>query len=252
MNARKRAMTPEHARKVKRKGHEVEKIFADLINGKTIPGQHKTDVIDRNNNRHSIKSGEYWQMFLYSIERIKTGSDFNKIPEIKQLLLDALLVFPEFIEDYQDNKSKFKIDLQKPMRELRSKLSNEDVVVEFYNEGIFKDGVDYLTIYEDELNVFNVFAKEEVANILTSKVSVENSKAKTSDQFDDQKVIFRYNGKNLGELEIRTDSMVHFREIKFRLHGYKILALLVEHITRKESLKDNLKVYGRACEDNII
>ena len=63
---KRRAMTTEAARRVKLSGHEAEKEFADLIGGQIYPGTRKKDVIDAQNNIHSVKSGDKkWQVLLY-------------------------------------------------------------------------------------------------------------------------------------------------------------------------------------------
>ena len=73
----KRAMSSEQASKVKLKGHAREREFAKLIG---LDDEYKNDkkakkdVIDFNGDGHSVKSGAWWQIFLYSANRIK--SDF--------------------------------------------------------------------------------------------------------------------------------------------------------------------------------
>ena len=69
---------------------------------------------------------------------------------------------------------------------------------------------------------------------MAKNFKVENSKARTSDQYDDQKVLFKYAGKNVGELEMRNDSKQHYGEVRFNMNRGQCLELLDENITEQE------------------
>lgn len=47
---------------------------------------------------------------------------------------------------------------------------------------------------------------------------------------DNQKVIFKYNKRTIGEIEMRNDSEIHYRQINFWMLKEGTLNLLKEHI----------------------
>jgi hypothetical protein len=133
------------------------------------------------------------------------------------------------------------------MRELCEKLKEKRILKGFIDKSIFNSGeVDYLVIKSD--NNFHIFLNEEVVNLLSEKFSVENSKAKNRYQMDDQKVIFKYEGKTYGEIEMRNDSYIHYREIKFWLDKNKTFNLLKENIKDKFRLNERIYLYGKAIK----
>ncbi len=56
---------------------------------------------------------------------------------------------------------------------------------------------------------------KDVVKVLSEKISVENSKARQKGQIDDQKVVFKVDKRTIGEIEMRNDSDVHYREVNF-------------------------------------
>jgi len=62
---------------------------------------------------------------------------------------------------------------------------------------------------------------KDVVKVLSEKISVENSKARQKGQIDDQKVVFKVDKRTIGEIEMRNDSDVHYREVKFWLNKDK-------------------------------
>ncbi|MEO0190113.1 MAG: hypothetical protein ABIL18_03945, partial [candidate division WOR-3 bacterium] len=83
-------------------------------------------------------------------------------------------------------------------------------------------------------------------DILTNNYEVENSKARGKNQIDDQKVIFKVGGKTHGEIEMRNDSDVHYREIKFWMDKKLTFRLLTSQINKAKSLSDRIILYGKA------
>ena len=70
---RKRALSSEDARRIRQRGHDDAKQFAQSI-GLSSDYQNdiraKKDVIDPSGDAHSVKSGEKkWQIFLYGLGR---------------------------------------------------------------------------------------------------------------------------------------------------------------------------------------
>lgn len=254
----KRAMSHEKASAVKINGHAKEKEFAILI-GLNEEYQNdkkaKKDVIDFNGDAHSIKSGKWWQIFLYSASRLDTDYGFLAMNGMGQLLKDCLDIFPNDRNDYETNKSHFKELLKKPMTELSDKLQSINRRKTFLAKAFFNGGeVQFLSVFEND-KVF-VFYYEDVVDILADNLSVQNSKAQNKNQMDAQKVLFKNSkGINVGEIEVRNESEKHYKQIKFRVNKDKILNILLEKITEFDMPKqingiDNKRIirYGRAIK----
>jgi len=250
---KRRAMTTEAAQRVKLAGHEAEKEFARLIGGQVYLGSGKKDVIDAQNNIHSVKSGEKkWQIFLYSRKRFEESIGFLGA----KFFINCIDAFPEKRRNYLRDKNKFKLKLQEPMRNLRDFLSgasdscflhNNKII--FLQEAIFHSSeVDYFTIKEDL--AFHVFDAGEVIKTIDESISLENSKTSQDDQMDDQKVILKLldSGITIGEIEMRNDSKVHYRQIKFWMDKVKTLLLLKSKIAFKKRNSEEIFSYGKATK----
>lgn len=242
-----RGMTSERASFVKKRGHEIEQEFADLIGGKvyTKKGTRKKDVHDKSGDSHSVKSGEKkWQIFLYGRDRVAEDVDFPSGDGIVRCI-DA---FPASRAEYVADKDNFKRALQTEMIALRGALRAEGAVKAFLKKAFFNNGeVDYLTIRTAK--EFLIFDSAEVIDVLSENLSAENSKAKRAGQFDDQKVVFKLpDGTTVGEIEMRNDSDVHYREVKFWMAIGKTTALLLEKLGPSLELKPGLRALGRASK----
>lgn len=81
------------------------------------------------------------------------------------------------------------------------------------------------------------------------RFEVVNSKALRESELDDQKVIIRYNGQDIGELEMRNDSPAHYQQVRFNMNIQPATALLLEHIPQMHMLEgsDNIAVHGKAA-----
>ena len=231
----KRAMSHEKASAVKLSGHAKEKEFAKLIglndeykNDKKA----KKDVIDFNGDAHSVKSGaKKWQVFLYGANRLANDYGFLAMNGMGQLLKNCLDVFPANRNEYEKNKAYYKELLQKPMIELKEKLQSENRRKAFLSKAFFNGGeVQYLTIFSTFDYVVRVFFYEDVVDILAANTAVENSQARRKDQSDNQKVVFKCDNATLGEIELRNDSDVHYKEIKFWVSAPKMIELLTKSV----------------------
>jgi hypothetical protein len=87
-----------------------------------------------------------------------------------------------------------------------------------------------------------------VIEVLSNNFQVENSKAKTKNQMDDQKVIFKVRGKTYGEIEMRNDSEIHYREVKFWLDKNATFKLLVSSIKPSKNFNERIILYGTAIK----
>jgi len=244
------AMTTEAARRVKLAGHEAEKELANVIKGYVYPGSRKKDVIDSQGNIHSLKSGDKkWQVFLYCKNRFEESVGFLGA----RLFIDCIESFPEKRVDYLKDKVKYKLNLQSKMRSIKDFLEKTEPIflhknkIIFLQEAIFHSSeVDYLTIKEGSL--FHVFDSKEVIKSIDESTILANSKAFQIGQMDDQKVIFKLTGKDftIGEIEMRNDSDVHYRKIKFWMDREKTLSLLKEKIKPAKKKSEQIIAYGKA------
>ena len=256
----KRAMSREVASYKKRNGHVNERLFARLIEGMVVGARtDKTDVIDQQSNTYSVKSGEWWQIFLYGRDRFLTDTEFHDIGNIANLFMDCIDAFPENRNIYVDDKTYFKERLQHPMRQLKNEICKPTIFAQLLLKGIFnRDEVDYLSILPIELTDrsipldqkhFHVFSASEVTYLLSTKLQIQNSKARNYKQMDDQKVIFRYRDKNVGEIEIRTDSDIHYRQAKWRFNAPSILELLRSNLEVTVVKDWQISVYGSVIQN---
>ena len=108
--------------------------------------------------------------------------------------------------------------------------------------------VNYLTIQPKGDNQFYVFTNTDVVDCLSKNIDIANSKARRAGQYDDQKVLFKIDGKNAGEIEIRTDSETHYREAKCRLNACKIFNLLKENVGNCIKIKERVIACGSATK----
>lgn len=244
---KKRAFTPEKARQVRQQGHDDTLLFARLIGVSESYKNDlkaKKDVIDLSGEPHSVKSGEKkWQIFLYGLNRFK--EDFRAMNGIGEILINCIKIFPETFNDYQNNKNEVKEKLRLHMIELKNKLQDEHRFKVFINKSMFNSGeVNYLTVFDN--SKFHVFWGKEIVKIMADNLIVSNSKARQEGQFSEQKVIFKYEGTTLGEIEIRRDSATHYKEILFSILKPKMMKLLYSKIILKRNYNDKIIVYGEA------
>lgn len=255
---KKRAMSSEQASQVKRAGHRNENDFAALIGGRIHGGSHtdKRDVMDAQDRSHSVKSGTWWQVFLYSRKRLETNTMFQGL-KLADIMIGCLDCYPERREDYLSDKITVKKKLQSYMRDLLEELDKPRTFQAFLEKALFEGGnADYLSIFLGpakeaiQNKTFHVFHKNDVALALSSNVTLRNSKAQNPTQMDDQKVVFRSNfhRRIIGEIEDRHDSNLHYREMKCRLNAQDVFDILTSEITGKDRKNDHVIAYGKAAK----
>jgi len=248
---KKKAMTSEKASFVKLQGHRDAKYFAKLIgleNDYLNDPKAKKDVIDRSGDSYSVKSGEKkWQIFLYGKTRFEQDYSFKAMDGIGRLFLECIECFPESFNEYQISKKLFKEKLQTPMIELCVKLKNKNILSSFFDKAIFNSGeVNYLAIKDK--GKYHVFWSRDVVEIFVNNITVENSKARYEGQMANQKVVFKIKGKTCGEIEMRNDSEIHYREIKFWLGKKNVVQLLSEKSTSIKKYGEEILIYGEAIK----
>jgi hypothetical protein len=292
---RRRAASTEISREKKLSGHKEEQNFASLIDGEVLHGTQKGDVKDKNGNLHSVKSGKKWQVFLYSYNRILSSAHLKLLqPCLDAFSDDAKKYFEDrekcigFKENYiaQNGREKAKLlsnewladhlepnlyikskaQLQKATLDVCDALKDKVILRSFLDEALFnKEQVSYLAIkdttYKND-GVFKVFAKDDVLDILSSRLLADISEAgKVPEDYNvaGQKTLLRYaksNGtlKNIVEIEIRNDSDTHYRQVRFNLYSKDALYLLLEgpQALPVKDLCSNVKVYGLAINSLSI
>lgn len=239
-------MTSDNARRVRSEGHKAEAEFAELIGGTVYSSGRKKDVIDKKGDIHSVKSGQKkWQIFLYGAKRFKADLHFYGA----EFFLRCIESFPESRADYLANKITYKTFLQKAMKELKDFLSQTNGKKLFLQKAFLNNSeVDYLTIKDGE--IFRVFDGLEAVEIIDASTAVFNSKALQTGQYDGQKVTFKLMSDDftIGEIEMRNDSDIHYREVKFWMDKVKTLDLLKTKI-KKEKLKYHKVIaHGKAVD----
>ncbi len=248
---KKRGLSSENARIIRQRGHNDALEFAMAI-GLTRDYKNdlkaKKDVIDRSGDGHSVKSGKKkWQIFLYGLVRFEENVGFASMNGIGDLLIECIKAFPSTFEKYQQGKDTAKQRLRIPMVKLAEKLQKRILLKAFLDKSIFNSGeVDYLTVKYDEL--FHVFYCKDVLNVMCDNLEVCNSRVISSGNVPEQKVLLRYKGKNLGEIEMRNDSPVHYRQVRFNMIIPRVMSLLFEKIQSRKAYSQRVLVYGNASK----
>ena len=248
---RKRGLSSEDARNIRQRGYDDALEFAlaiGLSSDYKNDTRAKKDVIDPSGDAHSVKSGEKkWQIFLYGLERFWSDDAFGAMNGIGDILADCINAFPAAFVTYQRNKSAAKERLRKPMRTLAGLLQDKRRLRAFLNKSMFNGGeVNYLSVKHK--GMFHVFLNQDVVRVLSDNLEVCNSRARSVGQMPEQKVLFRYSGINLGELEMRNDSELHYREVRFNMIKPKVMELLFSKITSSQKYSDSVIVYGSAVK----
>ncbi len=249
--AKRRGFSSVDARNTRRKGHDDALAFANVIGmPRDYLNDHvaKKDVIDLSGDAHSVKSGEKkWQVFLYGLNRFESDHGFVALNGIGALLADCVRSFPESFDAYQMDRSSAKRRCMVPMRALCEKLQDRGRLKAFISKSMFNGGeVAYLTVRHE--GCFHVFWNGDVIDCFGDGFSVCNSKARCVGQFDDQKVVFRYGGLNLAELEMRNDSRTHYREVRFTMYKRRVMAMLFATILARRGYSEEVTLYGAAIK----
>jgi len=244
----RRALSSEDARMVRQKGYDDALEFALAIglnrDYQNNP-QAKKDVIDPSGDAHSVKGGQKkWQIFLYGRGRFESDDAFRTMNGIGDILIECILSFPPTYAQYQNQKHESKERLRIPMVKLKDKLQNKARLRAFMNKSLFNGGeVGYLTVKDDGL--FHVFTNKDIIDVLGDNIEVCNSRAISSGQVPEQKVLFRYDRNNIGELEMRNDSATHYQEIRFNMIKPKMMELLFDKIERIGTYNESVLLYGK-------
>jgi len=157
---------------------------------------------------------------------------------------------------YIDSKTKLGMTTDHICETLKSK----DFLYNFLGESIFNNqDVKYLAIKDTHYNddgVFKVFDRHDVLKTFTGNLNPSISKAgHVPEDFNvaGQKTLLTYkknNGrqKNIVEIEIRNDSELHYRQVRFNMYSKDALFLLSNRlkILKKKSVADNVIAFNQA------
>lgn len=247
----KRWLSSDDARKVRQQWHDDALEFALSIwldQDYRNDAKAKKDVIDPSWDAHSVKSWEKkWQIFLYWVWRFEADEAFAAMNWIWQILIQCINSFPVKFSDYEENKKECKENLRQHMRLLKEKLSEPFRLKAFLWKSMFNWWeVDYLTVKHKW--IFHVFYYKDVITVLSENFDVQNSQARSAWQFPEQKVILRYGWVNVWEIEMRNDSEVHYREIRFNMMKVRFMNLMWEKIPNKIQYRENVFVYWEAIK----
>ena len=162
------------------------------------------------------------------------------------MLIHCIDAFPPRYEDYADNKDAAKERLKVPMRELKDRFQRKALLRAFLRKSIFNGGeVDYLTVKDGDH--FHVFWCDDVIHAMADSFTVKNSAARTGEQFDDQKVLFCHQERNVGELEMRNDSAQHYGEVRFNINKPPCMELLLGAGLPTADFSPEVRLHGKAC-----
>ncbi|MBI4186666.1 MAG: hypothetical protein HY530_04055 [Chloroflexi bacterium] len=179
--------------------------------------------------------------------RFWSDDAFGAMNGIGDLLTECINAFPSDFRAYQRNKPAAKERLRRPMSKLAELFQDKRRLRAFLNKSIFNGGeVNYLTVKHE--GIFHVFLNQDVVQVFSDNLEVCNSRALTAGQTPEQKVLFRYNGLNMGELEMRNDSEIHYREVRFNMIKPKVMNLLFTKIPLVKEFSDKVWVYGNASK----
>lgn len=248
---KKRGLSSSGARWVRQSGHNDALEFAISIG---LPRDYKNDpkakkdVIDPSGDAHSVKSGQKkWQIFLYGLGRFESDDAFRVMNGIGALLIECIKSFPDSFDEYQADKMAAKERLRVHMRALLEKLSEKPRLRAFFNKSLFNGGeVNYLTVKDN--GTFHVFLNTDVLDVFSENLTVANSRAISAGHVAEQKVIFLYEGKNFAELEMRNDSKIHYREIRFNMLKPRAMALLLDKLPVTARYNEKVVVHGNASK----
>ncbi len=237
----------DEARAVRARGHENALAFANAIG---MPNDYqndrtaKKDVIDPSGDAHSVKSGtKKWQIFLYGRNRFESDDGFQALNGVGELLIHCLDTMPDTYEAYQQDKDAARRKLQTPMRELKDRFQRKALLRAFLMKSIFNGGeVNYLTALHD--GRYHVFQNLEAVRLMGERFEVVNSAAVAPGSPPDQKVLFRVDGLNTGELELRTDRL-NYQKVRFNMIVPRIMQLLLS-IEPIKYFNDEVVAHGEA------
>ena len=162
---------------------------------------------------------------------MKLDSKIKK--ELKKKLRNNITYLKELMGE-NNSYLNSKIKLQEVTAKMKIKFDEGNQIRFFLEKGIFNNNdVDMLAVREHEN--FLIFDKNDVLDIFENNLKSINSKAGygiDDINIDGQKTILKYR-TNICELEIRNDSKIHYRQVRFNMKREKALNLLKKNCIKK-------------------
>lgn len=138
-------------------------------------------------------------------------------------------------------------------------LTDKTKLKDFLGEALFNNQeVACLAIHDTTFKkdlMYKVFERNDVLDILTERLTPDTSKAGLVVEdynVEGQKTLLRYESspgkmKNIVEIEIRNDSDVHYREVRFNMYSKDTLTLLLNGLKDRPKISgDKVIYYGKA------
>ena len=158
--------------------------------------------------------------------------------------------------EYMESKARLALANEQVVRKLQDKTN----LNHFLGEALFnKKEVNYLAIRDDTYKQdsrFKVFSRSDVLDILTNELSPALSTAgRVVEDYnvDRQKTLLKYTkkdgrAKNIVEIEIRNDSLTHYRQVRFNMYSKDTLSILLssEKVLPVQKFNDQVWLYGTA------
>ena len=250
-----RGSSSKQARDYKLAGHVNEQAFSDLIGGSThnLPPQGKTDCIGPDGERYSVKKrAKKWQVFLYGESRLMGDEGFARLSSLGLDLSRMLKAFPAEYGEYLKDKNRAKdamrtsvssedsglnvakiieivgesnlyirskITLSKVNQDLAEALNDKSLRQMFFKKALFNGGeVTRLSIQQE--SGFSVYQADDAVRIFAEASEVATSGTgghKTDISVPGQKILMKA-PTNLVELEVRNDSVQHYRQLRFNMN----------------------------------
>lgn len=178
-------------------------------------------------------------MFLHKLSKFEQDINFYG----REIFIKVLKSYPKEHQEYENNKKAIKEKIAPLMQELNAYLANKQNRHDFLNKACFNERVNYFVIYHDDS--FYVFDRDEVIDVFTKTLGVENNRTF-------QKVVFKYEGVILAELEIRTTDDGKYPSILFNMLKLGALNLLTREISKSKKLTPNIFAFGKAIDNFFL
>jgi hypothetical protein len=193
---------------------------------------------------------------IYSYLREKSGKEvYNHDdakgldPETKKNLKNSLRNNRSLLNDLMGLDNTYlnaKLKLQVVTKKMKEKFEEEGQIRSFLEKGMFaNEDVDKLVVKEKDN--FLVFYKSDVLDIFDENLKAENSVGGhgiDDINLDGQKTIIKYK-TNIVELEIRNDSKLHYRQVRFNMKREKALTLFKQRLIEVKSPHAQIKYYEK-------
>ena len=175
----------------------------------------------------------------YPVDYFKKGNSTI----ISQVIVEQNKKIDDYIFKNKENSYlNSKLKLPVVTKKMKEKFGEENQIRTFLEKGIFRnDEVDKLVVKEEKN--FLIFDKKDVLDIFEESLEAKNSIA--GRRIDDiniggQKTILKHK-TNICELEIRNDSIEHYRQVRFNMKRKKALILLNQKCTERHLIAPKVK-----------